>query len=214
MRAAVWVALTLLIAGTVYAGGGPAISGDYAEVRSNEVYTCGCRFSGQSDLAATEAILAWKIDSGSIDGTPLAGSKVVAVVTGDDNLDRREAARRSVLFVDAAETQPVVNLVSRYFGDVVGEIMSVRRTPIEFRLDGEHALVRLDGVEVALRRAVLPDDAHDGSSRWYEPFVPTTDWTLGVAERNEFWQDGLNRRWRITEEAITGYFGRFQVASE
>ncbi len=214
MRAAVWVALILLTTTSVYAGGAPAISGDYAEVRSNEVYTCGCRFSGQSDLAATEAILAWKIASGEFEGAPLAGSKVVAVVAGNDNLERRQAPRRSILFIDAAETQPLVDLVSRYFGDVVGEIMAVRQAPIEFRMDSDRALVRLDGVEVSLRRAVLPDDAHDGSYRWYDPFVPTTEWTLGVAERNEFWRDGLNRRWRITDPAITGYFGRFEVGAE
>ncbi len=214
MKVGVWIALLLLAATSIYAGGSPAISGDYAEVRSNEVYTCGCRFSGQSDLAATEAILAWRIDSGSIDGVPLAGSKMVAVVAGKDNLERQQAPRKSVLFVDAPQTQPLLSLASRYFSEIIGEIVAVKAVPIEFEIDGDRALVRLDGVEVSLRRAVLPDDAHDGSYRWYEPFVPTTEWTLGVALRNEYWRDGLNRRWRITDPEITGYFGSFELPGE
>jgi len=35
----------------------PAISGDYVEARSNEVYTCGCLYSGQMTTAGREAIL-------------------------------------------------------------------------------------------------------------------------------------------------------------
>ena len=75
------------------AGDAPAVSGDYVEARSNEVYTCGCLYSGQMTTAGREAILAWRITSGVYQGTSLAGVKVAAVIVGDANLGAYAAPR-------------------------------------------------------------------------------------------------------------------------
>jgi len=77
----------------------PPISGDYIEVRSHHVYTCGCLYSGEQATGGREAILTWVIQKGEFQGVPLAGLKAVAVVLGQANLGLDETLRKSVVFV-------------------------------------------------------------------------------------------------------------------
>ena len=47
------------------------IRGDYLETRSADVYTGQCFANGEVNLVGSEAILAWRITSGSWDSVPL-----------------------------------------------------------------------------------------------------------------------------------------------
>jgi len=190
-----------------------AIAGDYVEARSNEIYTCGCIFSGEQLLSGREAILAWDIKEGAFNGVKLAGTKVVAVIAGQGNLDMQENSRRSILYVDTRDSdaqQGVLNLFSRRYGKVLGEILAVRSVPISFRMDGDKATVKLADTSLALRKAVLPKDAHPGSSLWYSPFVPMTEKELAARLSYEFSGEGFRHQWRVTYPPyITGYVGKF-----
>jgi hypothetical protein len=63
-----------------------AIRGDYVEVRSADVYTGPCFANSEVGLAGRQAILAWKVDQGSWQGTSLDGLSVVAVVNANATL--------------------------------------------------------------------------------------------------------------------------------
>ena len=76
MTPKVVVALALLLGLNLYAAAPPAITGDYVEVRSHHVYTCGCLYSGEQATGGREAILAWAIRQGEVDGVSLAGLRV------------------------------------------------------------------------------------------------------------------------------------------
>jgi len=212
MRTALVLVAVAAVAAMTALAGSPAIAGKYLETRSNEVYTCACLYSGERYLSGQEAILAWQIDQGDVDGVSLAGTEVVAVVVGDRNLDFTDTHRKSLLFVDspAADAERhVVNLFSRLYRNVLGEITGVRRTPIEFVVEGDRATVHVENLTVELRKAVLPADAHPGSYRWYEPFVRLSHPELAVTLTNEFWGQEFDRRWRVTYPHISGYFGTF-----
>src|SRR3977135_2041809 len=56
------------------------IRGDYLETRSADVYTGSCFANGEGNLVGNQAILAWRIDSGTWNGVPLDGLTVAAAV--------------------------------------------------------------------------------------------------------------------------------------
>ena len=130
------ILVSLLGALPLAAGEPLAVSGDYVEARSNEVYTCGCLYSGQMTTAGREAILAWRITSGVYQGTPLAGVKVAAVIVGDANLGAYAAPRRTALYLDDsasdAQLQAIVTLWRRDYSQALGTITTVHRAPISF----------------------------------------------------------------------------------
>ncbi len=201
-----------LAASSAFAGS--VLTGDYLETRSNEVYTCACLYSGERYLSGQEAILGWQIHRGEWEGKPLAGTKVVAVVVGDRNLDFVETRRKSLLFIDTpvAEAERLaLNLFGRLYAPVLGEIVGVRRTPIRFEADGRTAHVEVENLAVTLRKAQLPADAHPGSYLWYQPFIRLSNPELAVTLRNEFWGTEFDRRWRVTYPHITGFFGTFST---
>ena len=111
----------------------PAISGDYLEARSNEVYTCGCLYSGQMTTAGREAILAWRITRGVYQGTALAGVKVAAVVVGEANLGAYDGPRRTALYLDEsasdAQLRAIVALWQREYSQALGKIAAVHLDP-------------------------------------------------------------------------------------
>lgn len=87
--------------------GSAALSGDYVEARSADIYTGPCFAMSQVGLEGQEAILAWKVRDGDWRGVPLSGLSVVAVVRanatlGDPYHDPYPA--RSVLILDSRAT--------------------------------------------------------------------------------------------------------------
>jgi len=194
----------------------PAVVGDYIEVRSNHVFTCGCLYSGEQMTSGQEAILAWSIQEGHYRGTPLGGTRAVAVLEGQRNLALENTGRRSVVFVDAgssqAQQEAVVGLLREAFGGVLGEVISVRPAPIQFEKEGERLVIRVGEVSrLVVRPARLPEDAHQGSALWYAPFIPTTKAELGTTEYNSYTGGEFGHRWWSGEPGITAYIARFAL---
>jgi hypothetical protein len=208
--------VSLLCALPLAAVDAPAVSGDYVEARSNEVYTCGCLFSGQMTTAGREAILAWRITRGVYQGTPLAGVKVAAVVVGDANLSAYDGARRTALYVDEsasdAQLQAIVALWQREYSQALGKIATVHRVPISFTQQGEAVRLSIPNlVEVQARKARLPEDAHPGSFLWYQPFVPLRNSSLATALDYEYSGMDFQHQWQDLMPSINGYLGEFAL---
>ena len=192
------------------------LTGDYIEVRSNHVYTCGCLYSGEQVTGGREAILVWAVRDGLYHGVSLAGTRVVAVVQGPDNLSLETTVRHSVLYVDGAVSElqrlALVDMVREQYGKAVGEIVRVHAKPITFQRDGDRVRVRVAGTtHIVVRLARLPEDAHQGSLLWYEPFIPTSESRLATREYSSFSGPEFRRQWWTREEGITGYIATFGV---
>lgn len=214
------VSLVLSMGAHVAARSTTDIVGEYVEARSNQVYTCGCLYSGEFGTKGKEAILAWNIREGTFRGTSLKGTKAVAVIVGDENLGSEEATlRRSILYVDnrtTSEQQRVLaGLLALEYSEILGEIIAVHIAPIVFSSDVDTIRVSIvDIVHLAVRRARLPDDAHPGSQAWYSAFIPLEDTELGTMLRYEFWGGDFGRRWRESGPEINGYLGPFRIVPE
>jgi len=207
----------LLVAGwTAWAANPAAVSGDYIEVRSNHVYTCGCLYSGEQVTSGREAILAWAIREGEYQGASLAGAKAVAVLSGPASLSLQGTPRRSVMFVDGVTPdgrRALVELLKEYYGNVLGELLSVEAAPISFEREGDRLTVSVQGLSrIVVRPARLPEDAHQGSWLWYTPFIPTTDSTLSTTEYTSFSGAHFRHRWWEYDAGITGYIANFRLA--
>lgn len=207
----------LLAAVPLFAANPAAISGDYVEVRSNHVYTCGCLYSGEQVTGGREAILAWAFRQGEFYGVPLAQTKAVAVIQGAANLGLDGAARKSLVFVDGASSEAqrlaVLALVRERFADLLGEIQGVQTASITVAREGERVSVSVGEIaRLVVRPARLPEDAHLGSFLWYDPFMPVLDSTLATTEYNSFSGEDLERRWWSSEAGINGYMGTFHLA--
>jgi hypothetical protein len=210
------ILVSLLCALPLAADDVPAVSGDYVEARSNEVYTCGCLYSGQMTTAGREAILAWRITQGVYQGTPLAGVKVAAVVVGDANLGAYDGPRRTALYLDAsasdAQMQAIVALWQREYSQALGTIATVHRVPISFAQQGDAVRLSIpDLVEVQARKARLPEDAHPGSFLWYQPFVPLRSSSLATAPNYEYSGVDFQHQWQDLMPSINGYLGEFAL---
>src|SRR5271169_5191344 len=77
-----------------------APSGDYVEARTASVFAGACHYNSELMTSGRDAIMAWNIAGGSYNGVNLAGVKVMAVVSCEDNLAEDNAARRSEIVVD------------------------------------------------------------------------------------------------------------------
>lgn len=194
------------------------ITGDYVEARSGHVYTCGCLYSGEMVTGGREAIMVWSIASGDFRGIPLAGVKVAAVVVGDSNLGADDEPRQTALYLDGVtseiQKQAILDLWKREYSHALGEIASAHTVSIGFEQRGDTVTVSIPGiVQLDVRKALLPEDAHLGSSLWYGPFAPLRDSTLATALHYEYWGNEFQRQWRDLLPGISGYFGRFTLTA-
>jgi hypothetical protein len=205
-------------AGQISAQEPARITGDYVEARSGHVYTCGCLYSGEMVTGGKEAIIVWRVGSGDFKGISLAGVKVAAVVVGESNLGADDKPRQTAIYLDGVtsdgQKQAILDLWTREYSSALGEITSVRAVPISFERQGEILNVNIpDIAQLEVRKALLPQDAHLGSTLWYGPFAPLRDSTLATALHYEYWGNEFQRQWRELLPSISGYFGRFTLTA-
>ena len=68
-----------------------------------------------------------------------------------------------------------------------------------------------EDLRLTVRAARLPEDAHLGSERWYDPFVALKESHLATVLYDEYSDDELKIQWRHQRERIAGFTGRFSV---
>jgi len=216
MRLICVLGLGLLLCGNFSGQSRPAVSGEYVEARSGEVYTCGCLFSSEQVTAGQEAILAWDIREGEHNGSPLGGMKAAAVIVAQGNLGLAATTRRSVLYISSESTpdqrEAVVDLLSHNYGQMLGEIIAVDAAPVSFYKDVGQTHVRVgDTLDLTVRATRLPEDAHPGSFLWYGPFISVKAPTLSTTLYYRYWGSDFARQWWTSDPGITAYTGEFAL---
>ena len=86
-----------------------SVTGTYVEARTAEVFAGACIMNGEAATAGREALLAWKVDHGQVNGVALDGLAVVAAIASTTNLGIHEIGgestpARAVLYTDARAT--------------------------------------------------------------------------------------------------------------
>ena len=173
--------------GSAAASQNATVTGRYVEARSASVFAGACHFGAEATTQGREAVLAWQLSGGEIDGVSLAGVEIVAAVRAQANLAEAGAARSSVVYLEEelpeATRRAALTWLQREHAGVLGQVLEVKTGAVEVDCDGERYsvnaldLVRLEG-------AALPDRACCSmpANVWYAPLVELEGRIVGESE--------------------------------
>jgi hypothetical protein len=215
-RAITVVALVVLAAAPLVAGGKGSVSGTYVEARTAEVFTGGCIMNSEAETMGRQAVLAWKVDRGSFNGVALDGLSVVAALAGDRNLGMTEMGGekpevKSALFVDEranrAQQLALVAMAHELSHGLVGTIVQVAPAPIAFVDHGSEIAVTAPQLSLEVNKH-LTHDPTCGAQQWFHPFSSLMDSAMGVADQHLFTGSSLGTKWSDPNKR-SAFFGTF-----
>ena len=193
------------------------VTGDYVEVRTAEVFTGGCILGSEWESLGREAILAWRVSKGSVNGTVLDGLAAVAVVGADRNLGSETLGApapttiRTVLMIDqratATQREALVAMVRGLAPSLTANVVELRSVPISFSRDTTD--VRLSAAEATLDVTTTFEHSPTcGATRWFDPLATTTKAELGLARTHSWSGDAPGAKWAQTDRK-SSFVGTF-----
>jgi hypothetical protein len=206
----VWIALS---AAAAWCQPGP-VSGQYVEDRTMRVYGRPCEWSTDWAHRGREAVLAWNIQSGEYEDTPLAGLRIVSVLVGDFSLTEPSSPRRSAIYLDTsappAQRDAGVRWLRSQYTALLGRVVAIRALPITFSSDPDNVVLDVGTIlSLRMHRTDLPEEARSWAQPIHDPFIPLVTSTFATTSHVSYTGRDLNIRWTREENAITGYFGTF-----
>ena len=219
MRTAIITASLVLVgAAALAAEPGARITGEYVEARTAEVFAGGCIMNSEAETMGRQAIMAWRITSGSFEGVALDGLTVAAAVAGDRNLGMREMGGeeptmvKAIITVDPRATRvqrdALVRFVRAMSRGLITEVVRVDTAPIKFATSQNYVEV---SVPESMQLTVNKEMKHDpscGAMQWFKPFSTLEHSAMGVAEAHSFSGQGLGTKWSAPDKR-SAFFGTF-----
>jgi len=197
------------------------IRGDYLETRSADVYTGQCFANGEVNLVGNEAILAWRVQSGSWDGVPLQGLTVAAAVRAKGTLGdpyENPYPAKAVLLVDdeasAQQRAALVNFARHMGGELLNNVEQVIPVQMELVVNAEHhgaAMLRAGSFATVQTRSIGDKDHLCGNEEtYYPPLTHLAHSMPAVALTDSYSGPGLGTSWDLhgKRSAFVGSFAR------
>jgi len=213
------IALSVALSGLMFAtlAAKPAsVTGTYVEARTAEVFTGACVMNGEAATTGREALLAWKVDRGQVDGISLDGLAVIAALASDTNLGIHEIGgestpARAAIYVDsranAAQRQALVAMVKSLSGNLIGSVVQESAVPIAFTDSGHQITVSTDTVKLAVEKH-LNHDASCGNKQWFNPLTGGVHAEMGTTDQNAYSGPALCSKWSDPNKR-SSFFGTF-----
>jgi hypothetical protein len=226
MRNTAIVLTALLFAtGTGLRASGPAagtsVTGDYVEARTQEIFAGGCVLGSEGEPSGREAIMAWRVGQGQVNGVSLDGLAVVAVVAADTSLGMHEIGGASprmiktALRIDGratpAQRDALVTLARTLAPSVIRDIVDVKVVPIEFAKDAHHVAVSAGEATLDVT-AHLDHDPMCGALRWFDPLASTSHVELGLTKTQTWSGSSLGSQWDQTDRK-SSFVGTFAIGA-
>ena len=197
---------------------GARITGEYVEARTAEVFAGGCIMNSEAETMGRQAIMAWKITSGSFEGVALDGLTVAAAVAGDRNLGMREmggeepTAVKAIITVDPratpAQRDALVRFVRAMSRGLITQVVRVDTAPIKFATSQNYVEVSVpESMQLTVNK-VMKHDPSCGAMQWFKPFSTLEHSSMGVAEAHSFSGQGLGTKWSAPDKR-SAFFGTF-----
>jgi hypothetical protein len=214
-KIALSVALSGVMAATL-AANGPSVTGTYVEARTAEVFAGACIMNGEAATTGREALLAWKVDRGAVNGVSLDGLAVVAALSSDSNLGIHEIGgestpARAAIYVDArantAQRKALVAMVRSLSGGLIGSVVQEAAAPIQFADNGHQITVSTDALKLAVAKH-LSHDPSCGNKQWFNPLTRVDRAEMGMTDLNEFSAAILRTKWSDPNKR-SSFFGTF-----
>lgn len=203
--------------GAATGGEGTRVSGDYVEARTAEVFTGGCIMNSQAETMGKQAVLAWRIADGTVDGVSVSGLSVVAALAGNHNLGIREMGGaaptevKALIYVDerasAAQRDALVSMARDATSDLAIRLVDVQAVPITFSRT-PHAAEIIAGDALLRVDAHVHHDPSCGAMQWFHPLSKGADASVGLTRTQAFTGQALGSRWRQADRksAFVGTF--------
>jgi hypothetical protein len=175
------------------------------EARTCDVFTGSCFANADTGLTGKNAVLAWRVDSGSVGGVKLDGLGVIVVLSTSDTLGLKQSAPgRSIIIVDekatTAQRDALVAFAKAQGGKLLGEVIAVRPAAFDLEIckcDGE-ACATLKAGTVKIKTRCL-DAAHDkacgNEDTLYPPLVKNVTAKAAMAVEHSFTGKDLKETW-------------------
>lgn len=201
-----------------------ALTGDYVEARTADVYTGPCYANSEVELVGNLAVFGWKIKQGSFQGVTLDGLSVVGVIKASGTLGNVHGEAypvKATLIVDnRANVEQRVALqkfAQRMGGDLLQNIVKVDYEPVEFTFEGDNvhaAKAKLSAGSLARiqTRAINEGDHHcSNESTWYAPLTKLDHAMPAFALAHSYSGSALNTKWSSPEKR-SAFVGSFHLA--
>ena len=197
-----------------------AITGDYLEVRNADVWTGPCFANSEVDLTGKRAIIAWRINKGSWQGTDLSGLTVVAVVKASATLGdpyRNPLPSESVLILDqradAQQRAALVNFAKSRAGKLLDNVVRVDFAPISLEVGkgANHGtdVLKAGDLAVVKTRSLCSGDIMCGNETVYYPPLTRLDHAMpAFTEVSSFSGKGLGVVWN-NRDGRSAFIGTF-----
>jgi hypothetical protein len=211
-------ALLVLVAGAPARCAG--LTGQYVEARTCDVWTGPCFANAEMNLGGKQAVLGWKVESGTFDGVRLDGLGVVAVIAASDTLGLDQTGTaKAVLIVDRrasrVERDALVRLARKQGGDLLRNVVATEVADVSIRVGGcdESGCASLTAGKASVTTRCL-DVGHDkvcgNESAYYPPLTKGTTARPAIATEHGFAGKGLGGTWKETDRR-GAYVGSFEI---
>ncbi|MCI0699481.1 MAG: DUF1326 domain-containing protein [Planctomycetia bacterium] len=197
---------SLLLLSALVAPDSSTIRGQYVEARTCDVFTGSCFANADTGLTGKNAVMAWKIDSGAVDGVKVDGLGVVVILSATDTLGLKQSGPgRSVIIVDekATKTQreALVAFAKTQTGKLTGEVVAVHAAPFSLNIcecAGESCATLSTGTVKIQTRCLNAD--HDkacgNETTMYPPLAKGVKANAALAVEHTYTGKDLNETWK------------------
>jgi hypothetical protein len=197
------------------AAAAPAVTGDYIEARSCNIYVGACHAEGEFPTTGRQAVLAWRVRQGTFEGVSLDGVTAIAVVSADRNLGAPDVHKKAVVYVartaSPMQQQAMAKLLQERAGPSLGTVLAVKEAAIAFDPGKDLYQVSAPGI------ATLKVKKQPGQlcclqkyEAFYKPFVALKDGKIGYSVLTGFEERMLDTSWSGSDQN-NAYFGEFTL---
>ena len=199
--------IALLLAGlsVVSTADAAEIRGHYVEARNCDVWTGPCFANADFNLTGKNAVLAWRIDEGTVDSVSLQGLHIAAVIAAHNTLGLEQVGpAKSVLLVDVKATSQqrdaLVAFAKKQAGKLLANVVAVQFVDMKLvscECKGESCYELVAGSTRVKTRCI--DSEHDkacgNESAYYPPLAANLDVRPAGVVEHIFRGDGLGSTW-------------------
>jgi hypothetical protein len=199
--------------------GTTSVTGDYVEARTAEVFAGGCIVGSEGEAGGREAIMAWRVGRGQVNGVALDGLSIVAVVSSDVNLSTHEIGGvaptkiKTAIRLDdratPAQRDALVAMARSLAPSVVRDVIDLKAVPISFTRDADRLSVTAGEASMEVETKV-DHSPNCGAIQWYDPLAKLTGSALGHTKSEAWTGSSLGTQWSMGDKRAS-FYGAFEL---
>lgn len=177
---------------------------------------CPCLFGGDPTEGTCDALVAWHIDQGNMDGLALDGLNLAMALHTPGNMTAGDW--KVVVYIDSRASQQQHDALVQIFGGsagghpatlagFVGEILGVESVPMRYDIDGRHHQLEVGELAGASLKAIEGQDGEEVTISGH-PVAVAPGNTGTVAKSDHVSHRGYGLDWHFSGR--TAFYSAFQ----